>query len=481
MADRSQEEGQEARAGGGSARIVVVVLGAIIVLTIFSVWLPSMSLKQEFQEEVEIEVSDPVPGFGGRAAIAVLPFTSGDPSLANLADGLSTEIIARLQTDRLIPVIGRGSTFTYRDPDIDARDVAWELGAGYVLKGNVRGHAGDFEVAAQLFDADGVRAWGETYDGTPANVFDIRDEIAARIAQSLETMPGETRLAAPASRDAWNLLLEAQARFPILSLDESTEVERLVGSALELDPGLGAAHVMLGEIYFVRATELGAPFDESIGLATEHGRRAKQLAPARAAICSCLGTYLAAAGHLEEALGEHVQAIELAPSSGLAHGRYAWALISAGRYEQGLEHARIAMRLSPRDPGLYRLKTSEGIALMMLGELDGALHALRQASSMSASWRNVSHIYLVAAEYTAGRLGAARKEARRVSRSIPALPLSRLMPPLGVERPMTSKLREALRDEFPGDIDSASELQVFAYVLRRAGWSGLIEPGETEG
>ncbi|MEJ2133525.1 MAG: hypothetical protein P8Y95_18305 [Gammaproteobacteria bacterium] len=98
MADRSQEGGQEARAGGASARIVVVVLGAIIVLTIFSVWLPSMSLKQEFQEEVEVDVSEPVPGFGGRAAIAVLPFASRE----RLRCCLSRAVILLLPISRMV-------------------------------------------------------------------------------------------------------------------------------------------------------------------------------------------------------------------------------------------------------------------------------------------------------------------------------------------------------------------------------------------
>jgi serine/threonine protein kinase len=64
-----------------------------------------------------------VPGFGGRPAIAVLPFDnrSGDPEQEYFADGLAEDLIARLSLWRTFPVIARNSSFSYKGQAVDLK------------------------------------------------------------------------------------------------------------------------------------------------------------------------------------------------------------------------------------------------------------------------------------------------------------------------------------------------------------------------
>ena len=104
-----------------------------------------------------VDVSKPVPGFKGRAAIAVLPFVnmSNDPDQEYFADGITEDIITALQSLASFPVIARTSTFTYKGRGKDIREIAAELGAGYVLEGSVRKMGNNVRVTAQLIDSEG--------------------------------------------------------------------------------------------------------------------------------------------------------------------------------------------------------------------------------------------------------------------------------------------------------------------------------------
>ena len=65
-----------------------------------------------------VDMYAPVPGFGGRPAIAVLPFAnlSGDPEQEYFADGLAEDILTRLALWRWLPVIARNSSFSFKGP-----------------------------------------------------------------------------------------------------------------------------------------------------------------------------------------------------------------------------------------------------------------------------------------------------------------------------------------------------------------------------
>jgi adenylate cyclase len=87
-----------------------------------------------------VDIGAPVAGFGGRPAIAVLPFAnlSGDAEQEYFADGLAEDILTRLALWRWLPVIARNSSFSFKGRAVDIKAVGRALGARYVLEGSVR-------------------------------------------------------------------------------------------------------------------------------------------------------------------------------------------------------------------------------------------------------------------------------------------------------------------------------------------------------
>src|SRR5436309_12602511 len=104
------------------------------------------------------------------------------------SDGLAEEIINALDQIPGLKVIARMSAFAFKGKQEDVRRIAEALGVAYVLEGSVRKAGNRIRVTAQLIAAcDGSHLWSERYDRELADVFAVQDEIAAAIAEALQT------------------------------------------------------------------------------------------------------------------------------------------------------------------------------------------------------------------------------------------------------------------------------------------------------
>ena len=91
-----------------------------------------------------------------RPAIAVLPFInmSGDPEQEHFSDGISEDLTTALSRLRWFFVIARNSSFVYKGKSVHIKQVAEELGVGYVVEGSVRKAGDRVRITAQLNDVD---------------------------------------------------------------------------------------------------------------------------------------------------------------------------------------------------------------------------------------------------------------------------------------------------------------------------------------
>jgi len=211
-----------------------------------------------------IDISQPVPGFSGRPAIAVLPFDnlSGDPEQEYFADGLAEDILTRLAMQRWFPVIARNSSFTFRGRAVDVKDVGRALGARYVLEGSVRKAGNRLRVTGQLIDATtGHHLWAEKYDRVLEDLFAIQDELTDGIVGALEAAVGRAEIERahrkpPASLNAWDLFRRGQWHQWRLTREDFAAALPLYRRALQLDASLAQAHsaialVRLFEAYYL--------------------------------------------------------------------------------------------------------------------------------------------------------------------------------------------------------------------------------------
>jgi len=343
-----------------------------------------------------------------RPAIAVLPFTnmSDDPEQEYFSDGISEDIITALSKLRWFFVIARNSSFTYKGKAVHMKQIAEELGVGYVLEGSVRKSGDRVRITAQLNDVStGSHIWAERYDRDLADVFAVQDEITEAIVAAIEPQlyaaeDFRARRKPPNNLDAWDLVMRALSHYWRVTRQDNMVAQALLEKAIAIDPNYGQALSLLATSHMF-GVHLGwadirsaAPIAERAALAAVEADSEDPWAH------NALGSVYFSTRRLDDSLAEFELALQLNPNFSLAQGYYGLALSYCGRWQEAHEAAQRAIRLSPRDPSsaiYYGVAAyaqfvgrnyQEAIALAreairQRGDLTGAYRVLTVAAGMS--------------------------------------------------------------------------------------------------
>jgi TolB-like protein/class 3 adenylate cyclase len=218
-----------------------------------------------------------------RLSIVVLPFANlgGDPEQDYFVDGVTESLTTDLSRISGSFVIGRNTAFTYKGRHVDLKQIGRELNVRYLLEGSVQRSGNRLRVNVQLIDAEsGTHLWAERFDKPVADLFDMQDEIVARLASQLGTqlIAAEARRAERAPHpDSTDLYYQGLAWFNKGVTREFIMLARgYFERALALDPGNLDALVGTGQV------------DATLGAAHLTDDRVKSLAQAEAALTKAL-------------------------------------------------------------------------------------------------------------------------------------------------------------------------------------------------
>jgi serine/threonine protein kinase len=194
--------------------------------------------------------------------VAVLPFkcSGAHTDLAALADGLSEDIVTGLSRFSYLKVIARSSTSRYVNQASDVRAAGRELGARYMMEGNLRQAGGKLRLSVQLIDAvSGANLWAETYERSfsPETVFDLQDDLVPRIVSTVadwygilpHSMSEVVRIKPVDQLSPYEAVLRAFSYFARVIPEEHALVRGVLERAVEQAPGHAAAWAMLSMVY----------------------------------------------------------------------------------------------------------------------------------------------------------------------------------------------------------------------------------------
>jgi adenylate cyclase len=294
-----------------------------------------------------------------KPSIAVLAFTnmSGDPEQEFFADGIAEDIITVLSKSRLLFVIARNSSFTYKGKAVAVPEIGRELGVRYVLEGSVRKAGNRVRVTAQLIDAlSGGHLWAERFDRDLADIFSVQDEITVRVSGAIlpAVERSERERAArkpPHSLDAWESYYRGMWHFANVEAAENEKARSFFGRAIELDSRFAPAEAALALTYLNEITLFRPHLREvNIPRALDHAGSAIKIDATDATAHAVFARALWMSGRHAESLAEADLAVSLDPNSAAAHGARGGASLWGGRPCEAIEPLRTAMRLSPFDP-----------------------------------------------------------------------------------------------------------------------------------
>jgi TolB-like protein len=373
-----------------------------------------------------------------RPAIAVLPFDnmSGDPEQEYFSDGITEDIITALSKLRWFFVIARNSSFVYKGKSVHIKQIAEELGVGYVVEGSVRKGGDRVRITAQLNDvATGSHVWAERYDRGIADVFAVQDEITEAIVAAIEPQlyaaeNFRAQRKPPDSLDAWDLVMRALSHFWRVTRQDNVVAQALLEKAIVIDPNYGQALGVLAASYAF-CTHMGWA---DMAIALPIAERAA-LAAAKADSEDPWAHY--ALGHVytltrrfDDSLAEYELALQLNPNFSLAQGYYGLALSYCGRWREAAQAANRALRLSPRDPYSAVYYGIAAYAQFVGRNYDEAMRLAREAIRHRADFVG-AHRVLAAAAGMAGQAevsAAALHELRRAQPNISLAWIASQMP-----------------------------------------------------
>jgi TolB-like protein len=400
----------------GRLDLAVIDLGAIQLKNIAE---PIRVYSLQVGEPPQAPALAPEKSAPPRLSMVVLPFANigGGVEQDHFVDGVTESLTTDLSRIRGSFVIGRNTAFTYKGKPVDLKQIGRELNVRYVLEGSVQRGGNRVRVNVQLIDAEfGHHLWAERFDKPLADLFDMQDEIVARLASALNTelIAAEARRAEQApTPDSMDLYFQGLVWFYRgLTPDNIAQARSFFDRALDADPDnvdalVGSARVDQVEGVFLFVTDRAAAFAAAEAKLT----KALSAAPDHARGHSQLGFVYIYTERAAEGIAKCEHALALDRNLAHAHAYVGIGKIFIGRAEETESHIAEALRLSPRDTLAYVWMAAAGTAKRHLGIWEEAVAWFRRAIEANRNFPQ-PHFELAAALAELGRLDRARSAVR---------------------------------------------------------------------
>ena len=291
-------------------------------------------------------------------AVAVLPFRAEAEDERHFTDGLAEDLTIRLGR-AFFPVIARGSSFRFREPNPDRRMLREQLAARYVVEGSVRRDGERVRVAAVLTDTESeTQLWADLFEARGAGLFEMQDRLSSSIARAVGQAVFSRESARvlrqdPADLAAWELSLRGAWHFYAGSREANLTARGLFQRALEQDSFLPQAWYCLAltyqkELIYQWGNDAGAALEHLTACGIEFERRFPN--DPWAHVVAAYGCVYR--GDRTTAMSRLTEAIELDPNSVACRSLYGQTLAMAREPDLGIAQLEVALRLSPKDPEL---------------------------------------------------------------------------------------------------------------------------------
>src|SRR5579885_2842212 len=345
-------------------------------------------------------------------SVAVLPLLneSGSADDQYFSDGLSEELISELTQIGGLKVIGRNSSFRFRQSNVTLKAIGAQLGVATLLEGSVRKQGGRVRIVTNLVNvADGRELWAQTYDRDIKDIFDVKSEIARSVADALKARwfgaSGEAGDKPPSGNlDAYGAFLQGGFFFARGGETNERRAIDYYEQATKLDPDYALAHVRLATTLTSYAAQyLGGPeAAQAYARARAAVGRALVLAPDLAESHIAFGALLNTADFDQTgAVREFRRALQLAPNSAEAKAALALQLATLGQLKDAEALLREALGNDPLHASW----------LVALAQLDDAAATIRKAIALQPG-ASYNHVLLTIIDVRRNAAATALKDAQ---------------------------------------------------------------------
>ena len=293
-------------------------------------------------------------------SVAVLYFEnlSGIKEDEYFRDGITEDIITELSKIKGLKIYPRPTVLPYRDRPVTPQQVGRELNTAFVLGGSLRRSGTRLRINAQLMDAKtDFPLWSERYDREMADVFELQDEIARKIAEALRvtlTPQEQEALAAKPTENlqAYDLYLRGRSYARRRTRQDMEFALQMFENAVTLDPEFALAHAAIGNVcaqYHFDYERTPKWLERAVAASQRASARGHDLPEVQTA--EAWVHY--SEGHYAEAVARIRRVIASTPDCEGAYYLLCRSLFSAGRFQEVADIAETAVQSSGEDYNVY--------------------------------------------------------------------------------------------------------------------------------
>ena len=309
-------------------------------------------------------------------SIAVLPFSLQGQQEGNeyLSDGIAEEILYALSSLTDLRVAARTSSFSFKGQNKTASDISKALNVRHVVEGTIRLVGNRLRVQVSLVRGDtNLPLWSQTYEQMVDDVFDVQEDIAAKIAEAVRVeMDAKVVGERPRFRvqtentEAYRLYLQGRFLWHQRGPENIRSAVAFFEQALELEPDFAAGWAGLGSALLTSMT-YRAGIANNFERAAEAARKAIELD-------DTLGEPYGPLAHLEMNARNYAEVerliekgIALAPQNTSLRLWHATYLIQFGRSLDASKQIELALA---RDPAYLILYANIGMSNYQMGNFE---------------------------------------------------------------------------------------------------------------
>jgi len=394
------------------------------------------------------------PALPDKPSLVVLPFANLSPTAENdyFVDGLITDIIASLSRLSGLFVIAAATSFRFKGQTVDLASLGSQLGVRYAVEGSVQQAGQTLRVTVQLVEAEtGRTIWSDRFTGTMDNVFDLQDEIAARVAGAVEPKlllaeAGRLRSKPTDDMQAYDLVLRAMPHvLKVPTLQDFRKGIALLDAAIARDPDYAAAKAWKVRAYLIARGGRQISWDEYLEIAPLAQSLVAE-AHSDPMIMTFGGMAHAMSGWGQEEGAEAVRrGAQLCPNSAIIQTAAGFPLAYLGVYEEAIIAFERALRLDPLGEMAVYCRMGTGICHMFAGRTDQGVALLAQVRDELPSYAT-GLIYLTVGYWAQGDIERAREVAAELVRRAPEVTISATLSSTPYRQPHQQQtIAEALR------------------------------------
>ncbi len=317
------------------------------------------------------------------ASIAVLPFANltADPANQYFSDGLTDEITDSLARLKSLRVIARSSAYQFKGKTLDIREVGRLLNVTNVLEGSVERSGERIKIIAHLERAsDRSLVWSNTYERKASDLFAVQSELAAGIAGSLKVatdgVPAPKHVP---NAGAHELYMKGRYDLQQVTPESETEAELDFQHAIDKDPEYAPAYLGLASAKYDQSIARGSSYQTEAELKGVESllHKALELDPGLPAAHG-FAAFLAMQYERNWARAERELQLEASDSSSAGADRdYAFFLLYHGRFAEADRHLSRMLELDP-----FSTATQSNLALAR--NMEGRFAEAREISQKAA-------------------------------------------------------------------------------------------------